>query len=81
MSYVDAGYSICLTVLFLYGVSLILRRRRLLRAAAIAERDAANRDTANGDAANGDTANGDATVGPVGAVRNGVAAVDAGDER
>jgi len=40
VSYVDAGYSICLTVLFLYGVSLILRRRRLLRATNVAGRDA-----------------------------------------
>jgi hypothetical protein len=41
VSYVDAGYSICLTVLFVYGVSLVLRRRRLLRAVDVAERDAA----------------------------------------
>jgi hypothetical protein len=41
VSYVDAGYSICLTVLFAYGVSVLFRRRRLLRAAAVAERDAA----------------------------------------
>lgn len=39
MRYVDAGYAICLTVLFLYAVGLVLRHRRLTRAAALAERD------------------------------------------
>ena len=39
MSYVVAGYTICLSVLFLYAVGLILRRRRLTRAVAVAERD------------------------------------------
>lgn len=38
MSYVDAGYAIALVVLTLYAVSLVLRRRRLTRAAARAER-------------------------------------------
>jgi hypothetical protein len=66
VSYVDAGYSICLTVLFLYGVSLILRRRRLLRAADIAQRDAANCD---------------ATVAPTGAAPDGAAGIDVGNER
>lgn len=37
--YVDAGYAIALTVLALYAVSLILRRRRLERAAAVLDRD------------------------------------------
>ena len=37
MKYVDAGYAICLSVLFLYAVSLILRHRRLARAVAMAE--------------------------------------------
>jgi hypothetical protein len=32
VSYVDAGYSIALGALFLYGVGLILRRRRWERA-------------------------------------------------
>ena len=32
MSYVDAGYSIVLGILFLYGVGLVWRRRRLTRA-------------------------------------------------
>jgi hypothetical protein len=32
MSYVDAGYSIVLGILFLYGVHLLWRRRRLTRA-------------------------------------------------
>jgi hypothetical protein len=31
MRYVDAGYTICLSVLFAYTVSLVLRRRRLGR--------------------------------------------------
>ncbi|MGH9082278.1 MAG: hypothetical protein ACRDY3_13095 [Acidimicrobiales bacterium] len=35
MSYVDAAYAICLAVLFLYAVSLLLRRRRLERAARL----------------------------------------------
>lgn len=34
MSYVDAGYVIVLSVLALYAVGLLLRRRRLTRAAA-----------------------------------------------
>ena len=29
MRYVDAGYVVALSVLFLYSVSLVLRRRRL----------------------------------------------------
>ncbi|MHB1552386.1 MAG: MYXO-CTERM sorting domain-containing protein [Acidimicrobiales bacterium] len=33
MSYVDAGYGIALGVLALYSLSLLLRRRRLERAA------------------------------------------------
>jgi hypothetical protein len=32
MNYVDAGYSIVLGILFLYGVQLLWRRRRLTRA-------------------------------------------------
>ena len=32
MRYVDSGYSIVLGILFLYGVSLAWRRRRLTRA-------------------------------------------------
>jgi hypothetical protein len=39
VSYVDAGYAIGLSVLFAYTLSLILRRRRLERAVAVAERD------------------------------------------
>ena len=34
MGYVQAGYSIVLAILFLYGVSLLVRRRRLNRAVA-----------------------------------------------
>ncbi len=33
MNYVIAGYSIVLSLLFLYGVTLVWRRRRLTRAA------------------------------------------------
>ncbi|MGH9047075.1 MAG: hypothetical protein ACRDVW_07150 [Acidimicrobiales bacterium] len=32
MSYVDAGYAVGLSVLFLYGLGLMLRRRNLERA-------------------------------------------------
>ena len=32
MSYVDAGYSIALATLFVYAVTLVLRRRRWERA-------------------------------------------------
>ncbi len=35
MKYVDAGYAICLGVLFLYAVSVVVRRRRLGRADAL----------------------------------------------
>ncbi|MGH9083163.1 MAG: hypothetical protein ACRDWN_07455 [Acidimicrobiales bacterium] len=35
MSYVDAGYAICLAVLALYAASLVFRRRRLERADAL----------------------------------------------
>ena len=37
MSYVDAGYSIGLGILFLYGVGLVLRRRRWERALRVLE--------------------------------------------
>jgi hypothetical protein len=33
MGYVVAGYSIVLTILFVYGLSLVWRRKRLTRAA------------------------------------------------
>lgn len=35
MSYVDAGYTIALLVLALYALGLVVRRRRLTRAAAL----------------------------------------------
>jgi hypothetical protein len=35
VSYVDAGYAIVLVVITLYALSLVLRRRRLTRAAAV----------------------------------------------
>jgi hypothetical protein len=34
--YVDAGYAVGLSVLFLYGLSLVARRRRLERAVELA---------------------------------------------
>ena len=34
MSYVDAGYAIGLSTLFVYSIGLVVRRRRLLRAVA-----------------------------------------------
>jgi heme exporter protein D len=37
MRYVIAGYVVVLAILFLYGVQLIWRRRRLLRAVARVE--------------------------------------------
>ncbi len=39
--YVDAGYAIGLSTLFLYGVSLVLRRRRLERAVTLLDDEAA----------------------------------------
>jgi hypothetical protein len=39
VSYVDAGYSIALGILFLYAVALVLRRRRWERALRVVERD------------------------------------------
>lgn len=39
MSYVDAGYVVTFVVLFLYSLSLVLRRRRLEHAVAVIERD------------------------------------------
>ena len=37
MSYVDAGYAIALASLFVYAVSLVLRRRRWERALRMSE--------------------------------------------
>jgi hypothetical protein len=37
MSYVDAGYASALGALFVYGIGLVLRRRRWERAARAAE--------------------------------------------
>ena len=42
MRYVDAGYVIGLGGVVLYAVTLAVRRRRLERAATVAERDAAS---------------------------------------
>ncbi len=43
MSYVDAGYAIALSVLALYSLSLLLRRRRLERAVARGDAEDAGR--------------------------------------
>lgn len=40
MSYVDAGYAIALASLFVYGISLLVRRRRWERALEVSERTA-----------------------------------------
>jgi hypothetical protein len=37
MNYVDAGYTIALATLFVYGLGLVLRRRRWERALKVAE--------------------------------------------
>lgn len=37
MRYVDAGYAIALSTLFVYAISLVLRRRRWERALAVKE--------------------------------------------
>ncbi|HEX4435105.1 MAG TPA: hypothetical protein VH012_09740 [Acidimicrobiales bacterium] len=37
MSYVDAGYAIALATLFVYAVTLVLRRRRWERALQMSE--------------------------------------------
>ncbi len=37
MSYVDAGYAIALGTLFVYAISLVLRRRRWERAARVSQ--------------------------------------------
>jgi hypothetical protein len=39
VSYVDAGYAIALSVLFVYSAGLVARRRRLARAVAVAAED------------------------------------------
>ncbi|MHB1775627.1 MAG: hypothetical protein ACYCU7_06540 [Acidimicrobiales bacterium] len=39
MSYVDAGYAIALSVLFVYSAGLVARRRRLARAVSVAAED------------------------------------------
>jgi len=41
VSYVDAGYAIALATLFVYAVSLVLRRRRWERALRMSERPVA----------------------------------------
>jgi|HubBroStandDraft_1064217.scaffolds.fasta_scaffold92375_3 hypothetical protein len=42
MSYVDAGYAIALGALFVYAISLVLRRRRWERAASLSSGTRAN---------------------------------------
>ncbi len=41
MSYVDAGYAIALASLFVYAITLLLRRRRWERALRVSERPGA----------------------------------------
>ncbi len=41
MSYVDAGYAVALSTLFVYAISLVLRRRRWERALRVSERSGA----------------------------------------
>jgi hypothetical protein len=48
MSYIDAGYAAALGVLFLYGISLVVRRRRLERAVYGPAADAGSRDPGPG---------------------------------
>ena len=45
MSYVDAGYAIALGILFVYAISLVLRRRRWERALRMAEPPAAEQES------------------------------------
>lgn len=57
MSYVDAGYAVCLSVLALYGASVVARRHRLARADARrgADLPAAGTASGRGDPAPGQT--------------------------
>jgi len=51
VSYVDAGYAIGLSTLFLYALSLVVRRRRLERRVEVSRpdpEDAIDADTATG---------------------------------
>ncbi len=48
MSYVDAGYAIALATLFVYAISLVLRRRRWERALRVSEAPLAQADGAPG---------------------------------
>jgi hypothetical protein len=44
VSYVDAGYAVALGTLFVYAISLVLRRRRWERALRVSEAPAADGD-------------------------------------
>ncbi len=46
MSYVDAGYAVGLSVLFAYGLGLVLRRRALERRAEISRNSEPDQSTA-----------------------------------
>jgi hypothetical protein len=46
VSYVDAGYAVALGTLFVYALSLVLRRRRWERALRMSEPPAAEQDSA-----------------------------------
>jgi len=46
VSYVDAGYAVALGTLFVYAISLVLRRRRWERALKMSEPPVAEREGA-----------------------------------
>ncbi len=45
MNYVDAGYAIALGTLFVYAISLVLRRRRWERALRMSESSSAEQES------------------------------------
>jgi hypothetical protein len=46
MSYVDAGYAIALATLFVYAITLVMRRRRWERALRMSEPPPAEQESA-----------------------------------
>jgi hypothetical protein len=48
MSYIDAGYAVGLSVLFLYSITLVLRRRSLERRVDLSAPDDADRAAETG---------------------------------
>ena len=53
MSYVDAGYAIALAALFVYAISLVLRRRRWERALKVSQPASSSRAAGDGAVADG----------------------------